>query len=145
MDIQYESIQTDEPGVMKVKFLFIQSLILGQKIGEFLNLPEKQLLPQSTIITAGNTSSSSSSSGYTKRTSEDLSTVLTNFHEISSFLSSSPTCECLSKLLHTVDAKPVEPLCYHLVDIEGRKCLEFQDIPENKPNLKFFWGTEFNF
>jgi hypothetical protein len=44
-----------------------------------------------------------------------------------------------------VEAQMVEPLCYNLIDISGKRCPEFQDIPENKPNLKFFWGTEFVF
>jgi hypothetical protein len=94
---------------------------------------------------SSSSSSSSTNSGYTKRTSEDISSVLTNADTISAFLSSHPSCECLLKLFHTTEAHVVEPLCYNLIDLEGKRCPEFQDSPENQPDLKFFWGTDFVF
>lgn len=139
LDIQYESIQTDENTVL-------------EKISKFLNFPTKKFISETSLrsqyqnsstelITS---SSSSSSSGYTKRTSEDLRHVLSNFDSISNYLSH-PSCKCLFDLLHTIEAKPVHPICYHLVNLKDNNCIEFEDKPENKPDLKFFWGTEFVF
>lgn len=99
-----------------------------------------------TSLSSSTSSSSSSStpSKYTKRTSEDLKNVLSNFDSISNYLKH-PSCKCLFELLHTVEAKPVNPICYNLVNLKDNNCIEFEDKPENKPDLKFFWGTEFIF
>lgn len=83
------------------------------------------------------------SSSVTKRTSEDLSTVLKNFEEISTFLSTSPGCQCLKRELLATEATPVDPMCYVLVDVNEKKCDVFKDSPENKPDLNFFWGSDF--
>ena len=106
-------------------------------------------LPSSISSSLATTSYSSSitslpltSSRYTKRTSEDLREVLTNFELISKYLSH-PSCKCLYDLLHTIEAKPVEQICYNLVNLQDNNCVKFDDKPENKPNLNFFWGTEF--
>ena len=102
---------------------------LEQKIWKFLDLD-------------GEGSKTIETTTVTKRTSEDLSTVLSNFNAISDFLSN-PGCDCLKKELLAKEAAPVDGTCYVLVNVQQNRCDEFIDSPDNKPNLDFFWGSEF--
>ena len=86
--------------------------------------------------------SQTEASTVTKRTSEDLSSVLNNFDDISNFLSN-PGCECLKKELLAAEASPVDQMCYVLVNVAEKRCDAFEDSEKNKPDLSFFWGSDF--
>mmetsp|Transcript_23066 Transcript_23066/g.33773 ORF Transcript_23066/g.33773 Transcript_23066/m.33773 type:complete len:368 (+) Transcript_23066:61-1164(+) len=125
LDIQYEEIQTNQSSVL-------------HRMWSFLSLNDHVLDPllQPSIL------ASDTASSVTKRTSEDLSLVLDKFEEISAFLAH-PSCACLREQLLATLATPVKEECYHLVNLADRRCDEFVDSEENKPDYSFFWGSEF--